>query len=547
MFPTTGVPLLRRVPFLIAIAVAAAGPAGEVLAGEIHEAAQAGDVARVDSLLAGDPALVNADDGQGTPLHAAIFAGQAAVAKYLLDHGADADAPEPRVGFTPLHLCVYSGNLELGDLLVAAGANIDAHNRMGLSPLDLAIMLGKTEAVRHLVELGADVEGVNGHEHRPLTFAAGRGQSEVVRLLLDAGAGIDAANGRGATAVMVAASAGHDSTVALLLERGARSDVADRTHGRPLLHQACVTGYLSVVDRILDAGAPLDATDADGATALQLAARYGHRQVVERLLSRGAQRPSDLHIADRSRHLAHPPATGAAVAWYLNHRGWAVRTAGRLLVFDAEEFGVTRPADPNLANGFLNAEELTGQELVGLYTCYHGDPGELAYVHELASDVSHATYVHLTDDRFRDGPNCRYLAAGEQIEIDGATIHTIGANTSMPARAYLVRADGVSLFYQGFNVSDPDAFLADTAALVAEGDRVDVAFLPIWEPGDGEAATLQILEELRPRAVCLLDPERREYLFPDFAARLAEAGFDGVVFCAEHPGDHFEYTGRPTE
>ena len=157
----------------------------------------------------------------------------------------------------------------------------------------------------------------------------------------------------------------------------------------------------------------------------------------------------------------------------------AVKTQRRLLVFDAEEFGVVRPTDPCLANGFLSAEELADQNLLGLYTCYHGDPGELAYVHELADEVSGAAYVHLEGDRFRDGPNCLYLAGGDRREIDGATVRTIDAATGMPTHAYLVEADGVTLYYQGFYVEDPDGFRRDVAALTEQVGRVDMAFLPI--------------------------------------------------------------------
>jgi len=65
---------------------------------------------------------------------------------------------------------------------------------------------------------------------------------------------------------------------------------------------------------------------------------------------------------------------------HAHHRGWVVKTRTRLPVFDAEELGIVRPADPALANGFHSAEELAEQNLLGLYTCYHGNPGELAFL-----------------------------------------------------------------------------------------------------------------------------------------------------------------------
>jgi len=523
---------------------------GPLLAGEIHEAAQTGDLERVQSLLAAEPAQVNVDGGQGTPLHAAVFGGHGKIVEYLLANGADPDAREPRVEFTALHLCVYSQNLELGEPLVAAGADVNARNRMGLSPMDLAVLLGRPEAVAFLIAHGADIEGMNGHEHRPLTHAASSGQAEIVRMLLEAGADIEAKNGQGQSAVIAATVAGHAEIVELLLARGASVDVKDDTYGRPLLHHASLTGHLSIVAMIVAAGADVNEVDADDQTALLLAARYGHRQVAELLLAHGARRSDDLQESyGRSPHLDRKLPAGEAVAWYLNHRGWAVKTRGRLLVFDAEEFGVTRPADPALANGFLSAEELAGENLIGLYTCYHGDPGELAYVHELADQVAGATYIHLQEDSFRDGPSCHYLAPGEKKKLEGATVRTIDADAGMPAHAYLVDVDGLTIYYQGFDVSDLELFKQNLDRLLKQGKRVDLAFLPIPEPPneEGQAAAgddepfFQILAKLRPRAVCLLDPDRREALYPEVARRMAAAGYDGEVFCAEHPGDHYVY------
>lgn len=543
--PESGQPAARWFIALL-IAICLVGP---LAAGEIHEAAQTGDLERVQALLAESPEQVNADGGQGTPLHMAIAGGQRAVAQYLLANGADPNAQEPRIGFTPLHFCVYAQQLELGRLLIAAGANLDNRNRMGLSPLDLAILLGRPEAASFCIANGADIEAMNGHDQRPLTHAASRGHLEIVRMLLDAGADIEARNGKGQSALIAATVAGRGELVDLLLARGARVDAKDAASGLPLLHHACLTGHPEIVAKILAAGADVNAVDGDGRTALHLAARYGHRQVADLLLARGARRPTDLRENfGRSAHLERDMAAGEAVAWYLNHRGWAVKTRTRLLVFDAEEFGVVRPADPALANGFLSAEELAEQHLLGIYTCYHGDPGELAFVHGLADKVAGATYIHLKDDRFRDGPSCLYLAPGERKELDGTTVRTLDAATGNPALAYLVDVDGLTVYYQGFDVSDPDRFRRDLDAVMAKDKRVDLAFLPIPEPSDesGEEGALffRVLERLRPRAVCLLDPERREALFPEVARRMAAAGYDGEVFYAEHPGDHLVYRGE---
>ena len=71
----------------------------------LHEAAEAGEVRRLESLLAdGAQADARNDDGE-TPLHLAAGSGHGAVTGLLLDGGAEVDATEES-GYTPLHEAV---------------------------------------------------------------------------------------------------------------------------------------------------------------------------------------------------------------------------------------------------------------------------------------------------------------------------------------------------------------------------------------------------------------------------------------------------------
>jgi len=514
------------------------------VAAPVHEAAQTGDLAQLQKLLADDATLLHAPGPMGTPLHHALFGHQLELARYLLENGADVDAAGERTGFTPLHASVYCPDQRYAELLVRYGAAVSSRGVRGFAPLDLAILFGKTGIAVLLIEHGADLTTTNGQGRLPLCQAAELGRLEIVEALLAAGAAVDARDERGTMPLQAAASRGRDEIVAQLLAHGARGDVIEPTSGRSLLQQACLNGHANIVEQLLVAGAPVEHQDASGHTALYYAGRYGHEQVANLLLEHGAQRPSGLvENYGRSPYLTRAPAPDQAVAWYLNHRGWAVKTRDRLLVFDAEEFGVTRPTQPSLANGFLSPGELAGQDLLSLFTCYHGDPGELAYVHTLADHLASAAYVHLEEDRFRDGQRCVYLSPEQRHEFDGVTVRTIDAFSGNATLAYLVETSGLRIFYLGFNVEDPARFVRDVDTLAATLDGVDLAFLPIPDPESGDGVLHPVVAKLRPRAVCLLDPNRREQQYRAVADALAATGYGGEVFCAEHPGDVFIYQG----
>ncbi len=82
-----------------------------------------------------------------------------------------------------------------------------------------------------------------------------------------------------------AAQRGRSSMIELLVERGASLDGAE---GGSLLHAAAQGGALPFARRLLDAGVPVDALDAEGSTPLCDAAFGGRCAVLEVLLARGA-------------------------------------------------------------------------------------------------------------------------------------------------------------------------------------------------------------------------------------------------------------------
>lgn len=110
-----------------------------ILGNNIHQAANAGDLARVRALLVSDPLSVNARDAQDmTPLHLAAAKGHLHVAEVLVANGAELNVADVRYRLTPLHLAAQHGHQLMTKFLLAKGANVDATDANGHTPITLA-------------------------------------------------------------------------------------------------------------------------------------------------------------------------------------------------------------------------------------------------------------------------------------------------------------------------------------------------------------------------------------------------------------------------
>jgi ankyrin repeat protein len=110
-----------------------------------------------------------------------------------------------------------------------------------------------------------------------MTYAAGRGFALIVRRLLEAGVDPRRAYGNDLTALMWAA--------------GSEDGVGARA-------------AMDVVELLLGAGAPIDAVDNRGRSALMIAAELGYGEIVDLLLGRGADRSIVDKGGKRARDLA---------------------------------------------------------------------------------------------------------------------------------------------------------------------------------------------------------------------------------------------------
>jgi uncharacterized protein len=227
------------------------------------EAIRAGDVDRLQRLLAETPGLAGARvaapdcDDQRTLLHIATdwpgrLPNAAATIRALVDAGADVNAPF--VGGhteTALHWAASSDDLEALDALIDAGADIEADGSVidGGTPLADAVAFGQWRAARRLIDRGAQAT------------------------------------------LWQAAALGLMPTVEEHFDRDPAPGPAEITNA---FWCACHGGQLDTAKRLLDHGADLNWIGHDDLTPLDAAERSDAAYVVAWLRGQGASTADEL-------------------------------------------------------------------------------------------------------------------------------------------------------------------------------------------------------------------------------------------------------------
>jgi ankyrin repeat protein len=219
--------------------------------------------------------------------------GRLAVAKVLLQHGADVQAVNG-LGLTALHRAALANKLETIPLLLEHGADVNAREVDGSTPMCYAALTASALTVQLLIAAGADLIAVAPDDRTALHQAVLNKQADALQLLLEQ-TGTAHINDLAlmcqccgsCTALMMCKLPTH---VELLLAAGA--DVHTTTaSGDTCLHIAAAHSYpASVVCLLIKAGAHLSAVNVYGKTAAQVAHDKGNT-LIESLLIRAATSP----------------------------------------------------------------------------------------------------------------------------------------------------------------------------------------------------------------------------------------------------------------
>ncbi|GMT07884.1 hypothetical protein PENTCL1PPCAC_30058, partial [Pristionchus entomophagus] len=196
------------------------------------------------------------EDEKETPLHNAILMGNMATLKQLIQNSICDVDQENEKGHTALHIAMEQHGTEAASILLANGASPDATDFSEVTPAHIACAAGNIDTFDLLLYYKADVCAVNKAGRTPLDSASEQGRLMMVEKILESGLPID-----------------------FLKKSGDR-------HVASALHLAARMGHVQVVSALLKYGWEIDRI-TDKGTALHEAASHGRTQVVRLLLHMG--------------------------------------------------------------------------------------------------------------------------------------------------------------------------------------------------------------------------------------------------------------------
>jgi len=228
------------------------------------EAIMAGDIDQLKALLAAGPSLATDRSSRSHPtllqclvLDAKDQANQIEMVRVLIEAGAEID--------DPLIAAASIGNTAAAEALLNAGAAINGDGEW--SPLEEALYWGNQETVAMLVRRGAAVHN--------LRIAAGLGRIDVIETFFAGDGSLKPEAG-----IM-------SSPFRRMHFEGGPQDLIDNA-----LLYACISNRIDAAEYLLKGGARINAIPPGfdyAGTALHYAALFGHKDLVDLLIQRGAR------------------------------------------------------------------------------------------------------------------------------------------------------------------------------------------------------------------------------------------------------------------
>jgi len=175
--------------------------------------------------------------------------------------------------YVGLHKAAAHGSLDEIRTLLMGKADPNLPDKAGRTPLHVAAFESRYDAVRALVSGGSNINALENDRYDVITIAAVKDDIRMVKLAIELGGNAAAITSRyDGTALIAAAHLGHDTVVQALIEAGAPLDHVNNL-GWTALIEAVVLGdggkrHVATVKALVAAGANKTIADRDGITPL---------------------------------------------------------------------------------------------------------------------------------------------------------------------------------------------------------------------------------------------------------------------------------------
>ncbi|GBL81153.1 Serine/threonine-protein phosphatase 6 regulatory ankyrin repeat subunit B [Araneus ventricosus] len=251
----------------------------------LHLAAKNGHLDIVE-FLCNKKALLHLKDLMGfTALHYGCLNGHENVVNYLIEKGAKINATDTEKRM-PLHLAALNGHIKVIEILISKGVDLNSTDAKGCSALHLSSANDKETVVEFLLTKGATVNHWNDFHFSALFLAIKNHNVKILQLLIAKGADINLINSLGLKALHFGALHGNREIIEELIMQNV--DINDQSFAGTPLHLAVLNNTIEVVEVLIKNGALIDAKCKSGFTPLCFAAKKNDKEVVKMLIKNGA-------------------------------------------------------------------------------------------------------------------------------------------------------------------------------------------------------------------------------------------------------------------
>lgn len=225
--------------------------------------------------------------------------------------------------------------------------------------------------------------------------------------------------------------------------------------------------------------------------------------------------------------------------WSLGGNSYALRIREKMLLFDyVRGPGSIPPTGEarNLQGGYIDPEELQSFEVYVFVTHSHQDHFDRV-IFEWEDQIEQITYFF--GWQADSNPEYHYMIGPRAHTQSGSVeVYTINHQDDVPEVAYLIKVDGLILYYNGdYRAS----YVEDFEYLQTVTDHIDIAFVIGWPYVNHQhfQQAKLLAEMFKPTYMFAICREGDEDKCRQFGELLAEHGVETTVLYAQQRGDHF--------